>query len=94
MDSEAKSKREVKIVYADYDYKSGVSQLKFGNAIIRTDGTAMIRVDPFGVVKRGAGEYVLADIFAHDWKTCIRKRAEEMAQEIIDGGKNAETKAA
>lgn len=94
MDSSKKTKGEVRIVYADYDYKSQISQLKFGNAIIRANGTAMIRVDPFGVVKRDAGEYVLADTFAHDWKACIRKRAEEMAQEIIKGGKDAETKTA
>lgn len=78
---------EVKVVYANYDHKTHTSELRFGNAIITQNGAAMIRTDTFGVFKREAGEYVLADMFTREWKACIKKRAEEMAQEIIKGGK-------
>lgn len=76
------SKRTVRVVYAHYDYTTRVNELRYGDAVIEADGSATIQLNMFGVLKRKAGEYLIADQFQHEWKLCIKKRAEEMAQEI------------
>lgn len=38
--TDQKTKNEVRVVYADYDHKTRISALKFGNATISKDGTA------------------------------------------------------
>lgn len=83
----SKSRRQtVRVVYAHYDYTTKVKELRYGNAVIGLDGTAVIQLNMFGVLKRRAGEYLLADQFQHEWKMCIKKRAEEMTQEMVKDG--------
>lgn len=77
------NKNMVRVVYSHYDYKTRSSELRYGDAVIEADGSATIQLNMFGVLKRKAGEYLIADQFQHEWKLCIKKRAEEMAQEII-----------
>lgn len=77
----------VKVVYSDYDYQSHKANLKFGNAIIEKNGSAMIKLGMFGVIERRAGEYLMAEHFEHDWKMCLRERAEEIAKMMVEKGK-------
>lgn len=87
MESEsAKVSNQVKVIYADYDYKTGEHSLKFGNAIIDKVGVATIQASLFGVLQRQPGEYILASCFEHEWKSCMKQRAKEMAQEMAKSG--------
>lgn len=94
-DEKKKSKSTVRVVYAHYDYSTRVNELRYGDAIIGKNGAAMIQKGMFGVLERKPGEYLIADSFLHEWKLCIKKRAEEMAKDLVkqkdgkEGGDNA-----
>ena len=42
-------KQTVRVVYAFYDYATRVEELRYGDAVIEPDGTAVIQLNMFGV---------------------------------------------
>ncbi len=71
-----------RILYSFYDYKTGKSEFRQGDATIHDDGSAVITNQLFGNMKFQPGEYLLAEHFSLYWKRCIEQLATDRVKEL------------
>ena len=73
-----------RIIYSFYDYKTGRSELRQGDAAISENGTATISHRVFGSMKFSPGEYLLAEHFSLYWKRCVEQVVADRVKEKED----------
>jgi len=76
---------KTKVCFVDYDAKTGISTIICREAQIDENKTAHIQYRPFGegsVVKREAGDYIVAEVFNLYWRRALEDRCKTM---IADG---------